>query len=252
MDTSSNKYTIIFSVIMVVVVATALAFTATSLAERQGMNHRAEKMQDILYTIGIDSVEQDGEKVFLTRELVENVYDDHITEVLALRNDGSVDEDADAFDIDLATEVKKPVDKQIFPLYIAESNGEKYYIIPLRGFGLWDAIWGYVSLEDDLNTVKGIVFDHKGETAGLGAEITKNFFTDSFKDEKILDKEGNLVGIDVVKGYTGGNDKDDNAVDAISGATITGDGVSAMIKERLEHYVPYFQENTNVDIQEEN
>lgn len=251
MDTNSNKYIFTFSIIMVIIVASALAFTATSLSERQGINVRAEKMQDILYSVGLDSVEHDGQKEYLSRDLAEEYYDKHITHALALRSDGSIDEDVDAFDIDLGGELKKPADEQVFPLYIAELNDEKYYIIPLHGFGLWDAIWGYISLEEDVNTVKGTIFDHKGETAGLGAEITKDYFSDSFKKEKILDEDGNLVGISVVKGYTGGNDKDDHAVDAISGSTITGNGVSDMIEERLQHYVPYFQENTDVEIQNE-
>ncbi|MDT8346289.1 MAG: FMN-binding protein, partial [Flavobacteriaceae bacterium] len=84
-------------------------------------------------------------------------------------------------------------------------------------------------------------FDHKAETPGLGAEITQNWFQERFTQEKIFDNNGDLVGIEVKKGYQGGNDKDDNAVDAISGATITGDGVTDMIKDRLQYYLPYFK-----------
>ena len=249
MNVNSNKYTFIFAIVMVVVVATALAFAATSLAERQGINHRTEKMQDILNAIGLKSVEQDGEEVFLSRELAEENYEKYIVEELSLRADGSVEESVNAFDVNLGQELKKPVDEQVFPLYIAEMNDERYYIIPLYGSGLWDAIWGYISLKEDVNTIGGAIFDHKGETAGLGAEITKDWFQDSFKDEKILDKEGNLVGISVVKGYQGGNDKDDHAVDGISGSTLTANGVEDMIQERLKNYVPYFNEHTDVKIQ---
>lgn len=249
MDKNSNAYTFIFSIVLVIVVAAGLAFTATSLSEKQGINVRAEKMQDILHAVGIDTTTVDGQSVFLSRELAEDSYKKYIVEELALKADGSVDESVDAFDIDLADEIRKPVDKQVFPLYIAEIKGERYYIIPLRGFGLWDAIWGYMGLKDDVNTVTGTIFDHAGETAGLGAEITKDWFQDSFKEEKILDEDGNLVGVAVVKGYTGGNNKDDHAVDGISGSTLTANGVTNMIQERLKHYVPYFQENTDVKIQ---
>ena len=76
---------------------------------------------------------------------------------------------------------------------------KKYFIIPLRGSGLWDAIWGYVALEDDMSTIKGIVFDHKGETAGLGAEITQQWFQDRFVGEKIFNSSSKLVGINVSK-----------------------------------------------------
>ena len=115
--------------------------------------------------------------------------------------------------------------------------------MPLQGAGLWDAIWGYVALEEDMKTIKGAVFDHKGETAGLGAEITQDWFQNRFVGEKIYDNDGVLVGINVSKTNNDpdGLDKDDHEVDAISGATITGDGVTDMIIERLAHYTPYFK-----------
>ena len=156
--------------------------------------------------------------------------------------DGSVNENINPFsDLNLAKELKKDYEDQHFPLYVAEINSEKYYIIELRGTGLWDAIWGYISLKSDFNTVNGVSFDHKGETAGLGAEITKEWFKESFKDEKIFDIEGKLVGITVLKGNNDPNNinKDDHEVDAISGSTITGDGVTDMIYERINNYLPY-------------
>ena len=157
-------------------------------------------------------------------------------------SDGSVDEETDAFKLKLNIEIKKPKNEQRFPIYLAEVNSLNYYIVPLRGIGLWDAIWGYVALEGDKNTIKGAVFDHKAETAGLGAEITQSWFQNSFKGEKVLNKNGKLVGISVSKTNNDpdGVDKDDNEVDAISGATITGDGVTDMIKERLQNYLPFF------------
>lgn len=240
--TNSNGYTFMFAVIMVIVVASVLSFTAISLQPVQNENVREEKMQNILATVGIDSVEVDGQRVPLTRDLAQQFYEKYITEAVALKEDGTVDESVDAFKVDLAKELKKPVKEQVYPLYIANIEGEKYYIVPLRGKGLWDAIWGYISLKDDVNTVKGAVFDHKGETPGLGAEITKDWFQHRFVDEKVFDADGNLVGVSVVKGALGDSNKDDNRVDAISGATITGRGVSNMISERLKHYLPYFKE----------
>jgi Na+-transporting NADH:ubiquinone oxidoreductase subunit C len=191
-------------------------------------------MQNILSTIGIET----------DREGAEKLFNDYIVEQLALRNDGSVDETVDAFsDIELAREVKKDAETQRFPLYVASVDEATYYIVPLRGSGLWDAIWGYIALDEDRNTIKGAVFDHKGETAGLGAEITQQWFMDRFVGEKIFDMSGDLVGIRVSKTNNDPNDidKDDHEVDAISGATITGDGVSDMIIERLQHYLPYLK-----------
>lgn len=233
MNRDSNAYTFVFAALMVLVVASSLAFTATSLKAKQNENVRKEKMQNILSTIGVKT----------DRDQAETLYNQYITQTLALVNDGSNDADADAFAIQMATETKKPIDQQRFPLYIAQVEDAKYYIVPLRGAGLWDAIWGYMALEEDMNTIKGVVFDHKGETAGLGAEITQGWFQDRFVGEKVYNKEGQLAGINVSKTNNDpkGSDKEDHEVDAISGATITGDGVTDMISERLEHYTPFFK-----------
>lgn len=229
MDRNSNGYTFLFAAIMVVVVGALLAFAATSLKDLQDENVKKEKMQNILASVG----------VVVEREQAPNQFTSVIKEQLALKVDGSVDESAKAFDIDLKSELSKSVEDQRFPLYVAEQDGKKFYIVPLRGAGLWDAIWGYVALEEDLNTIKGTVFDHKGETPGLGAEITQKWFQDRFVGEKIMNQSGEIVGVTVAKGNTDAS-KDDNKVDAISGATITGDGVTNMIKERLSNYKNYF------------
>jgi len=222
---------------MVLVVASSLAFTASSLKDKQNENVRKEKMQNILSTIGIST----------DRDKAEGLYNQYIKQELALIKDGSNDETVNAFKIEMATETKKPLEQQRFPLYIAEVEEAKYYIVPLRGVGLWDAIWGYIALEGDMTTIKGAVFDHKGETAGLGAEITQDWFQERFVGEKVFDTKGNLVGINVSKTNNDPKDldKDDHEVDAISGATITGDGVTDMILERLTHYLPYLQAKEN-------
>ncbi len=235
MNRDSNAYTFGFAAAMVVVVASVLAFTASSLKDLQQENVRKEKMQNILATIGIE-IDRDGGEV---------LFNKHITSQLALRNDGTVDESVDPFSgIKLALELKKEPTQQRFPLYLADVEGASYYIIPLRGAGLWDAIWGYIALESDRNTIKGAVFDHKAETAGLGAEITQQWFMDRFVGEKVFDNVGKLVGISVSKTNNDPKDldKNDHEVDAISGATITGDGVSDMIIERLTHYQPYLEQ----------
>lgn len=239
MNRDSNAYTFLFAALMVLVVASSLAFTATSLKDKQNENVRKEKMQNILSTIGIST----------DRDKAEGLYNQFITQELALIADGSADESVNAFKVEMATETKKPLEQQRFPLYIAEVEEAKYYIVPLRGAGLWDAIWGYIALEDDMTTIKGAVFDHKGETAGLGAEITQDWFQDRFVGEKIFNQVGELVGINVSKTNNDpkGLDKDDHEVDAISGATITGDGVTDMISERLAHYTAYFKNNVPAD-----
>ena len=131
--------------------------------------------------------------------------------------------------------------KRRLPLFIGEKDNATFYIVPVRGKGLWDAIWGYVSLDKDL-VVEGVFFDHAGETPGLGSNIKERFFMDDFKGEHILDGE-TFKGIDVAKGNSDpkNNDKTDNEVDAIAGATITGNGLAVMLKKDLQLYLPYLK-----------
>lgn len=222
---------------MVISVASVLSFTSESLKDLQNANIKKEKMQSILSTVGIN----------VSRDESEQLYNEYISEELSLRSDGSVDNEVNAFNINLALEVKKDNDIQRYPLYVANVENEKFYVIPLRGAGLWAEIWGYVALKDDVNTIKGVSFDHKSETAGLGAEITEDWFINSFNEEKIKNSSGDFIGVNVSKTNNDPNnsDKYDNEVDAISGATITGDGVSDMIKERIQNYIPYFNNINN-------
>lgn len=237
MDRDSNRHTYLFAGIMVITIAFVLSFTSESLKELKLDNVKKEKMQNILSTVGVN----------VTRDESEALYNQYIIEELSLTHNGDIDQEVNAFNIKLALEIKKDLDNQRFPLYIANLDNTKYYIIPLRGNGLWNAIWGYIALKEDINTIEGISFDHEAETAGLGAEITEDWFINSFNDEKILNSNGEFVGIYVSKSNNDPDniDKNDNEVDAISGATVTGDGVSDMIKERLENYLPYFKNITN-------
>ncbi len=231
MDRNGNAYTFIFAIIMVVIIAAGLAFTATTLKPLQAENVKNEKMQNILSTIG----------VVVPRDEASEKFGEYIQEELALTSDGKVSEDVDAFTLNLKKELKKTADKQHYPVYVANKEGKTFYVIPLYGAGLWDAIWGYIALEDDKNTIVGASFDHKGETPGLGAEINQYWFEDQFIGKTIFDEKNNFVSVKAVKG--GAPQGDMHGVDAISGGTITSDGVSNMISERLEHYLPYFKNN---------
>jgi len=246
MDRNSNTYTILFASIVVTVSAILLALAVMFLKPFQEKNVRQEKMTDIMYTIGLDKealtkkAEADGLK--LNYESIESYFKKFFTKQYALKVDGTIDERVNAFDINMKAEVKKPAAEQHYPVFIAEDNGKKYYVIPLYGKGLWDDIWGYIALEDDMNTVKGVKFGHKGETPGLGAEITKKWFENQFIGEKIYDKDGTFRGITLLKGNKDpeNKDKEDHEVDAISGSTLTSNGVTNMLQERLQHYVPFF------------
>ncbi len=244
-DRNSNGYTVLFMSILLLVVAVTLSWAFMFFKPFYEQNKRQEKMTDILYTIGLDKdkLEEAAETkgLSLSYEFIKQYFDKYIVKQVALDAEGNEVQGVNAFDIDLKQEMAKPAEKQVYPLYIAEYDGKKYYIIPLYGKGLWDDIWGYVSLESDMNTIHGIKFDHKGETPGLGANITEKWFEQRFIGEKIFDPDGNFTGIDIVKNWKDETNKDDHKVDAISGATLTSNGVEDMINERLKHYVPYFK-----------
>lgn len=213
---------------MVVIVATILATAAMQLKPFQDKNVRTEKMQDILISAGITSTPKDAEQK----------YNQYIIEELVIDKDGNVVGN-DAFEIDLAAELNKEEGQRRYPLFIAEEAGEKYYIIPMRGKGLWGPIWGYIALGDDLNTVYGAKFDHKSETPGLGAEINEAAFQKQFEGKKLFDDSGKFTSILVRKG--GAREGNEHEVDAISGGTITSDGVTYMLRDGIGSYLPYFQ-----------
>jgi len=242
-NTDKNSYTIIFAIIMVLVVGSLLAGVAQGLRSTIKLNERFEKQQNILYAMGVNNNEGEGDVVFISTDKVEAEFASYIKKQLVIQGD-KVTEDQDAYLIDLKKEetmAKDPSYVRRLPLFVGEKDGEILYVIPMRGKGLWDAIWGFVAVSGDFK-VKGVFFDHKGETPGLGAEIKQRYFMDDFSGENIMNG-GSYVGIKVAKGNNDPlNDrKDDNAVDALAGATITGDGVTAMIKKDIKMYIPYLE-----------
>tara|TARA_B100000902_G_C27178130_1_gene847445 strand:- start:378 stop:1154 length:777 start_codon:yes stop_codon:yes gene_type:complete len=237
MNVDSNYYTFGFATIMVFFVAALLSYAAIELKPFQDTNIELEKQQNILSSVGVN----------VERELAEEAYSQSIKEELVLNYKGE-EVDGNAFEIDLSKELKKDQLKQLLPLFTSNIDGEKQYIIPLRGKGLWGPIWGFIALEEDLNTVYGAVFDHKSETPGLGAEINQyDIFQKQFEGKKIFEGE-EFKSIKVVKG--GAPDNDYNAVDGISGGTITSDGVTDMLLERFNMYLPYIKKVRN-EIEEE-
>lgn len=232
--TDTNSYTIIFSVILVLVVGSLLAFFANATKEMRDNNDKVKTQMDILTAMGVDS----------DRTNATEVFNEYIKQQFVIEGE-KVTEDKEAYLIN----IKKELDNakqglvQKLPLFVGEKDGKKVYIVPVRGNGLWDAIWGYIALNDDLKSINGVYFDHKGETPGLGANITESFFKDDFKGEMLFDAEGNYKSVEISKsnGDPNNEDKTDNQVDAISGATITGTGVGAMLKSGIKLYLPYFE-----------
>ncbi|RLJ67336.1 Na+-transporting NADH:ubiquinone oxidoreductase subunit C [Lacinutrix venerupis] len=263
-NTEKNSYTILFAIAMVVVVGSLLAFTASSLKPAITKNKEIEKQQNILYAFGVNENEGTGDITFVSKEKVSDAFKANIKEQIVLEaKDGKIlkemtreefinskDQGAgiEPYLIDIKKEQTKAKngESRFLPLFKGTQDGKTIYVVPIRGKGLWDAIWGYVGLDESM-TVQGTFFDHAGETPGLGANIKQRYFMDDFYGEKLLTDAGVFKGINVAKGN---NDpvnkiKDDFEVDALAGATITGDGVSAMIKKDLKLYLPYFKNLKN-------
>ncbi len=239
-NTDKNSYTVIFAVVMVLVVGSLLAFTASSLKPTITENERFEKQQNILYAMGINE-NVEGSVNFIPTSEVEAEFGKYIKEQLVIQ-DGKIEKDSSAYLIDLKQQLAKDDSERKLPLFIGEKDGKDYYIIPMYGKGLWDAIWGFIALDENY-VVQGVYFDHKGETPGLGANIKERYFMDDFTGEEIMSGT-NYEGITVAKGN---NDplnerKDDGKVDALAGATITGNGVTAMINSTVKLYIPYLKD----------
>lgn len=241
-NTEKNTYTIAFAAVMVVIVGALLAFMASALSAKISENERLEKQQNILYAMGVNENEGAGSVSFIGTDKVAEAFNTYIKEQIILEGD-KITKDPNAYLIDLKKEETnaKAGKTRKLPVFIGEKDNKEFYIIPMRGKGLWDAIWGFVAVDKNM-IVQGVYFDHKGETPGLGANIKQRYFMDDFIGESILNND-NYVGITVAKGNNDPTNetKDDNEVDALAGATITGDGVSAMIKQSVSLYKPFLQ-----------
>jgi len=231
----NNRYIFIYSAVMVVVVAIALTVVAVKLKPAQENNIRIEKMQNILAAVNVATTTQNAQDLFKK----------FITQQIVVNNKGEELQGEEAFKIDMVLELKKPADNRNLPVYICtQENGEKNYIVPLRGKGLWGPIWGYVAFKSDFNTIVGTMFDHKGETPGLGAEINTPIFQKQFPGKQIFDVDGKFVSVDVKKG--GAAPDDIHGVDAISGGTITSNGLSSMLHDCLLEYQSYFKKQSQL------
>ena len=257
--TDKNVYTIVFAVAMVLVVGSLLAFTASSLKPAITENERIEMQQNILYAFGVNGNEGVGDVVFVDKNKVADAFKTNVTEQLVLESkDGEIvktmtrqeyldssEKAVEPYLIDVKKQQAnaKAGEPRYLPLFVGKSKeGKELYVAPIRGKGLWDAIWGYVAMDKDM-VVHGVFFDHAGETPGLGANIKQRYFMDDFDGEYLLSDSGSFTGINVAKGNADpkNTDKKDHEIDALAGATITGDGVSAMIKSDLKLYWPYFK-----------
>ncbi|MBL7967961.1 MAG: NADH:ubiquinone reductase (Na(+)-transporting) subunit C [Prolixibacteraceae bacterium] len=232
MKNFSNTYIFTFSIVMVVIVALLLSLAAMQLKPFQDKNVEVEKKQNILASIRIKSTPKDAVEI----------YAKYITDSYVVNNKGEKQEGVDAFTVDLKAELGKPAAERVLPVFIGTLDDQtNAFVVPLRGKGLWGPIWGYISLQPDMNTIYGTVFDHQGETPGLGAEISTEWFQKPFMGKTIFKDSTEFVSVKVLKG--GAKDDDPHAVDAISGGTITSKALEAMLDSCLVQYKPYFIQN---------
>ena len=204
MNTNKNSYIILYSTVMVVIVAFLLAFIYQTLKPMQDVNVALDKKKQILASLNI-------------RDVSDSVAEAKYQEVVKAEN--TVGEG--------------------LTLYQCEVDGNKKVVVPVRGMGLWGPIWGYVALDDDKTTIFGAYFNHESETAGLGAEIKDSrAWQDQFRGKKVYSVDGKVV-IAVKKKSDVKNPESE--CDAVTGATLTSDGVSLMLQESFEKYKSYLK-----------
>jgi Na+-transporting NADH:ubiquinone oxidoreductase subunit C len=237
----SSSYIIRFVLIMTTVSALVLASLNTFLAEKHASNEMLYNRRAILASV--EPYIDGGKRVAqLSDDEVNQIFGQQIKQYVLDMNGGRID-GKQAEEVDMARERKKPEADRLLPMYVfTNGEGTSLYILSVRGNGLWDEIWGNIALKDDLVTIAGASFDHTGETPGLGAEIKDNpRFSAQFAGKRIFNEQGEYTSVLVRKG--GARDPY-HEVDGISGATVTADGVSEMLKRGLRYYQPYFASKT--------
>ena len=229
---------------MTVIVAFVLAGLFTVLKPIHQANEAIFNKKAVLAAVNPNASDMSDDEVVAAFASVEQIVLDNAgnslepAKVKDLRN--YKDKEGKAEDLDLAKEKKREDKDRLHPLYIFKKEGKNVYVTAVRGNGLWDEIWGYIALADDFSTIVGTSFDHKGETPGLGAEIKDNpMFPKSFKEKRIFNDKGEFVSVLVKKG--GADKGNPHAVDGISGATVTADGVTDMLKDGLQLYMPFIE-----------
>ncbi|MCO5252879.1 MAG: NADH:ubiquinone reductase (Na(+)-transporting) subunit C [Bacteroidetes bacterium] len=238
MSKHNNSYILVFMITLSVFSAVILAFISESLKPAQIANIELEKKKSILGTF-IDVSK-------MSKEEINALYAKKVKTVV-------VSFDAQKLDIDEASikvsdEYRKDLKDRKLPVYeIFNDKGEiEYSVLPFFGHGLYDNIWGYIAVEPDMKTIKGVVLDNKGETPGLGARMSEKQIADRYQGKTIRDDMGNIVTIVMQKGEKGGGEasikayeNDSHKVDGLSGATNTGKGINKMFEEYLQAYSGY-------------
>lgn len=232
MKTNSNSYTIIYSVIIVVIVAFLLAFVFQALKPMQDANVALDKKKQILNSLNIRDL-NDAQADAKYKEVV--VADRVIDEKGNVLLPGTSGGENAGFKLE-----SKDYKEGKLALYICRVNGETKYVVPVYGMGLWGPISGYIALNADKSTVYGVYFNHESETAGLGAEIKDNkAWQEKFQGKKLF-KNGDdkTIALSVEKKV----EDPTTQVDAVTGATLTSNGVRDMLHEALGKYLVFINQ----------
>lgn len=237
----SNTYVIVYSAVLTIILGLLLSGSAQVLGPWQQEAIALDKKKQIL-----GAVISAEEIASMTPDQVNQFYSNQIASTVVDINGKEIsDAGVTAEKVEIAKDYKKPADQRAYPVFIYHAEGNpsdvKSYIFPLYGAGLWDAIWGYIALDTDMNTIGGITLAHAGETPGLGARITEGEVQARYVGKKIFDESGELVAVQMMKGEGKDYSSDLHKVDGMSGATITGNGVNNMLKAYLGHYQAYIK-----------
>ena len=216
----SNFYVLSFMAGITIILGFLLSFTAASLKDKQDFNIEIDIKKNILSSLNIPADQSE----ILSQSDIQKLYDKEIT-TLKIDNNGMKADDG-ALSVYIAMDGVKPTG----------------YSIPISGKGLWSTIYGYIALEPDGKTVKGITFYKHGETPGLGGELEKEWFTSNYKGKHIYNDDGELISIEIVKGQVNPNNINAiHQVDGISGSTLTGRGMNNFIANDLNTYKPFLE-----------
>jgi len=236
MQRNSTQYVLFFTMAMTAVVAVVLAGMYSSLKDIHTANERNYNKKQILSSLNLA---EDFKADKMGDVQVAGIFEKQV-EGSVIDAEGNPVEGQTAAAIDMEKEEKKPEAERSYPIFKYTSDkGEEYFILSVRGNGLWDKIWGWIAVKNDAErTVAGVSFGHKGETPGLGAEIKDNTGWKAKFTGKKLFKDGKYTPVSVVKGVATRPDLD-YKVDGISGATVTCVGVNKMLEKGLEVYMPF-------------
>ncbi|MEP2023553.1 MAG: NADH:ubiquinone reductase (Na(+)-transporting) subunit C [Reichenbachiella sp.] len=244
----SNLYIIVFSAVLTIVLGGLLSGTSVVLKPLQNKQVELDTKKKILGAVmDISNIEEANEILALYEKRVTSTVVDINGELMAKDAKGNP---LVAEKIDFQknhNKFKKDVEARPYPVFMymkEDGSGVDAYIFPMFGAGLWDWISGFVAVDSDLNTVRGVAFDHKSETPGLGARITDEAVKSRYEGKKLYGEDGKLQSVSMVKGEKG-EPLDPHHIDGMSGATLTGKGVNAMLKDYFGYYGSFIEKTKN-------